>query len=61
MGDESEVALADCYAPAFQRLVGTLRAMGVPAADAAEVAQEAFVRLIPRWDKIRTYDSPDGW
>lgn len=61
MGLEPEVGLADYYPLAWRRLVGTLRMMGVPAVDAGEVAQEAFVRLIPRWDQIRTYDSPDGW
>ncbi|MCK0110560.1 SigE family RNA polymerase sigma factor [Ornithinimicrobium sp. F0845] len=61
MGLDPDVGLADYYPLAFRRLVGTLRVMGVPGADASEVAQEAFVRLIPRWDQIRTYDSPDGW
>lgn len=61
MGLEPEVGLADYYPLAFRRLVGTLQVMGVPAADAGEVAQEAFVRLIPRWEQIRDYDSPDGW
>ncbi|QDO87455.1 sigma-70 family RNA polymerase sigma factor [Ornithinimicrobium ciconiae] len=61
MGLEPDVGLADYYPLAYRRLVGTLRVMGVPGADAGEVAQEAFVRLIPRWDQIRSYDSPDGW
>lgn len=61
MGLEPGVGLADYYPLAWRRLVGTLRVMGVPATDASEVAQEAFVRLIPRWDQIRTYESPDGW
>lgn len=53
--------LAEFYPRAYQRLVGTLRVMGVPEADAIEVAQEAFVRLIPRWGRIRAYDRPDSW
>ncbi len=61
MGLGSDVGLADYYPLAFRRLVGTLRVMGVPRPDAGEVAQEAFVRLIPRWETVRTYDSPDGW
>lgn len=61
MGLEQDAALGDYYPLAYRRLVGTLRVMGVPAADAGEVAQEAFVRLIPRWDTIRAYESPDGW
>lgn len=53
--------LAAFYPRAYQRLVGTLRVMGVPSADAAEVAQDAFVRLIPRWSRIKDYESPDAW
>lgn len=61
MGLEPDASLGDYYPLAYRRLVGTLRVMGLPAADADEVAQEAFVRLIPRWNSIRTYESPDGW
>lgn len=61
MGLEPDVGLADYYPLAFRRLVGTLRLMGVPTADAGEVAQDAFLRLIPRWEQVRGYDSPDGW
>src|SRR5690606_6298701 len=61
MGPDSDAALGDYYPLAYRRLLGTLRVMGVPAADAAEVAQEAFVRLIPKWDRVRSYESPDGW
>lgn len=53
--------LAAFYPSAYQRLVGALCVMGVPQPDAIEVAQEAFVRLIPRWSKIRRYESPEGW
>lgn len=61
MGPEQDLGLADYYPLAYRRLVGTLRVMGVPGPDAVEVAQEAFVRLIPRWATVRAYDSPDGW
>ncbi|MDX6284635.1 MAG: hypothetical protein QOG53_120 [Frankiales bacterium] len=30
-------------------------------ARAEEVAQEAFVRLLVRWDKVATYERPDAW
>lgn len=53
--------LEDFYPPAYQRLVGTLVVMGVPAHAAADVAQEAFVRLIPRWRRIREYEQPESW
>lgn len=53
--------LEDFYPPAYQRLVGALVVMGVPPHAATDVAQEAFVRLIPRWPKIRDYDRPESW
>lgn len=53
--------LAAFYPRAYQRLVGTLRVMGVPSADAVELAQDAFVKLIPRWSSVKDYDSPDAW
>ena len=53
--------LEEFYGPAWHRLVGTLRMMGVPAEDAVEVAQEAFIRLIPRWERVSGYDRPHAW
>ena len=29
--------------------------------DAEDLAQEAFVRLHPRWERISRYDRPDAW
>lgn len=58
-GDPQE--LADFYPGAYRRLVGSLRLKGVSAADSVEVAQEAFVRLIPRWGRVAKMDSPDRW
>lgn len=61
MTEPAPSRLEDFYPPAYQRLVGTLVVMGVPAYAAADVAQEAFIRLIPRWQKIRDYDRPESW
>lgn len=30
-------------------------------AEAEDVAQEALLRLVRRWDQVRGYDSPAGW
>jgi RNA polymerase sigma-70 factor (ECF subfamily) len=30
-------------------------------AEAEEVAQDAFVRLLPRWDKVSRYEDPEAW
>lgn len=61
MTEPAPSRLEDFYPPAYQRLVGTLVVMGVPAHAAADVAQEAFIRLIPRWSKIRDCDRPESW
>ena len=61
MSEPTATRLEDFYPPAYQRLVGTLVVMGVPRHAAADAAQEAFVRLIPRWEKIRDYQQPESW
>lgn len=53
--------LAEYYPNAYRRLVGTLLVLGVPWDEASEIAHEAFVRLIPRWARVRAYDNPDAW
>ena len=61
MSEPTATRLEDFYPPAHQRLVGTLVVMGVPRHAAVDAAQEAFVRLIPRWEKIRDYEQPESW
>jgi RNA polymerase sigma-70 factor (ECF subfamily) len=51
----------DFYAAAYPRLVRTLTAISGSRADAEEVVQEAFVRLLPRWRRIQRYDQPEAW
>ena len=53
--------LAELYAAACPRLVGLLTVIGGSRADAEEVAQDAFVRLLEHWPKVRTYDDPEAW
>lgn len=53
--------VAELYAAACPRLVGLLTVIGGSRADAEEVAQEAFVRLLERWPKVRAYDDPEAW
>ena len=50
----------ELYAASYGRLVGLLRVCGT-AADAEEVVQEAFARLIPAWDRVCHYDDPEAW
>jgi RNA polymerase sigma-70 factor (ECF subfamily) len=53
--------VADFYEAAYPRLVGALTLASGSRADAEELVQEAFARLIPRWERIRDYDDPEAW
>jgi RNA polymerase sigma-70 factor (ECF subfamily) len=49
------------YAAAYVRLVRVLALACGSQADAEEVVQEAFVRLLPRWSRVREYSDPEAW
>jgi RNA polymerase sigma-70 factor, ECF subfamily len=53
--------IAELYASACPRLVGYLTVLGGNRADAEDIAQEAFVRLLERWPRIAEYDDPSAW
>ncbi|MCU1601399.1 MAG: SigE family polymerase sigma factor [Frankiales bacterium] len=53
--------LDDFYAAAYARLVAALTLTAGSREEAEEVVQEAFVRLVPRWDKVSRYDDPEQW
>jgi RNA polymerase sigma-70 factor, ECF subfamily len=54
-------AVAELYAAACPGLIGYLTVLGGNRADAEEVAQEAFVRLLESWRKVAEYDDPRAW
>lgn len=56
-----DTGLAELYAATYPRLVALLRVTCGSAADAEEIAQEAFARLLPRWEKVSRYDDPEAW
>jgi RNA polymerase sigma factor (sigma-70 family) len=56
---QAEVAVL--YARTWPRLIGVLVSIGGSRADAEEVAQDAYVKLLGRWDSIRRYDDPEAW
>lgn len=56
-----EVSLDEFYERTYARLVATLTLLTGSRAEAEEIAQEAFIRLIPRWEKVRLYEDPEGW
>jgi RNA polymerase sigma-70 factor (ECF subfamily) len=49
------------YAAVYPRLVGQLTLLTGNVDDAREVASDAVVRLLPRWDKIATFEDPEAW
>lgn len=51
----------ELYAASYARLVGVLTLASGDRAEAEEVVQDAFVRLLPRWSTVRRYDDPEAW
>ena len=49
------------YAAAYVRLVRVVTLACGSQPDAEEVVQEAFVRLLPRWSRVRGYADPEAW
>lgn len=55
------VELDRFYRAEMPRLLRFLLLQGVPPADAADAAQQAFVEVCLRWDRVRRMDSPAGY
>ena len=55
------IGVAELYAQAWAPLVGLLVSVGGSRADAEEVAQEAFEKLLRAWPKVGRYDDPAAW
>lgn len=49
------------YAASYARLVGLLALVADDRAEAHDVVQEAFARLLPRWATVGRYDDPEAW
>jgi RNA polymerase sigma-70 factor (ECF subfamily) len=60
-GAVETATVADLYAACYARLVGTLTVVAGSHADAEELVQEAFARLLPAWGRVRHYDDPEAW
>lgn len=59
--DDRDRELEEFYAATYPRVIGMLALLTGSRAEAEELAQDAFVQLVPRWDRIRTYDDPKAW
>ena len=53
--------LAEFYGATCPGLIGYLTVLGGNRADAEEIAQESFVRLLEHWPRIAEYDDPRAW
>ncbi len=56
-----EHEVAAIYAASSRRLIGLLTVMGGSAVDAEEITQDAFVKLLEKWPRVRDYDDVEGW
>lgn len=59
--DDNTGGPAELYADSYSRLVGVLSLVAGDRAEAQDVVQEAFARLIPRWSTVGRYDDPEAW
>lgn len=53
--------LAEFYRAAYPRVLRVVAAMADGVADAESCVQDAFVQLLPRWQRVRRYDDPEAW
>jgi RNA polymerase sigma-70 factor (ECF subfamily) len=56
-----QMDFAEFYTATFGPLTVQLRAFTGELAEAQDLAQEAFCRAYPRWERISTYDDPVAW
>ncbi|MEV0565890.1 sigma-70 family RNA polymerase sigma factor [Dactylosporangium sp. NPDC050588] len=54
-------AVGDLYSASYARLVGVVALVAEGRAEAEECVQEAFVRLLGRWEHVSRLDSPEVW
>jgi RNA polymerase sigma-70 factor (ECF subfamily) len=57
----AELAVEQLYAASYARLVGVTTLAAGSRAEAEDAVQEAFLRLLRRWDQVATYDDPEAW
>ena len=54
-------AVAELYAARCGSLVGIVTLAAGSRAEAEECVQEAFIRLLGKWEKVARYDDPEAW
>src|SRR5260370_32575035 len=59
--DEDRTAIEQIFREQYARIVVVLGAQLRDAGAAEECAQEAFLEMVRRWNKLRHYDDPTAW
>jgi RNA polymerase sigma factor (sigma-70 family) len=54
-------AVADVYQALYHRLVAVVGAVSGDREEAEEAVQDAFIRLIARWETVSAYDDIEAW
>ena len=59
--DDRRADIAALYRQTWPRLIGVLVSIGGSRVDAELIAQDAYARLLGRWDAIRRFEDPEAW
>ncbi|WP_432892553.1 sigma factor-like helix-turn-helix DNA-binding protein [Kribbella sp. CA-245084] len=59
--DDRRADIAALYRQTWPRLIGVLVSIGGSRVDAELVAQDAYARLLGRWDAICRFEDPEAW
>lgn len=57
----AELAVEQLYVASYARLVGITTLAAGGRAEAEDAVQEAFLRLLRKWDTVAAYDDPEAW
>lgn len=57
----SPPGLCEFYGGSYSRLVSVVALVVDGRAEAEDIVQEAFARLVPRWETVCRHDSPEAW
>lgn len=55
------LSLEGFYEASYARLLSSLLAVSLNRQEAEDALQEAYIRLLPRWERIAKYEDPEAW
>jgi RNA polymerase sigma-70 factor (ECF subfamily) len=58
---DEEASFASFYVASYGRVARSLIPIAGSAAEAEDLAQEAFARGLVRWRRVQTYEQPEAW